>query len=181
METIYTTSAYAGQLFTRTFSKEAFLDDAQRSGARALRVQTRFFPERAMYWTRMFRDAAAKRGMDLAAIELSSELLGGEEAVNAQRANLSEWIRIAALSRIGRVMVRVDGAGDSADARRRLVSALEPLTGDIKQYGVKLVLASGSAALDDAQLLEAAKALGYDVCRVHFAGEAKGTDKLWEG
>ena len=75
MMRIFDTSAYIGQLMAGTFTREGFLKDAKAAGATELCVQVRFFPERAMYWTRMLRNAAAEQGMELTTIELSSELI----------------------------------------------------------------------------------------------------------
>ena len=72
-------------------------------------MDTRFFPERAMYWTRMLRNAASQQGMELSTLLLESELIAGVDTVEAQRANLSEWIRIAALSKIRNLKIRVNG------------------------------------------------------------------------
>lgn len=177
---IYDTSAYIGRLFEGAFSREDFLNDAKSHGATQLHVQARFFPERAMYWTRMFRNAAAERGMELTTIDLDSELIADEWTVREQRLNLSEWIRIAALSKIGQVRIHVDGEPGDERAVKRLIDALSPLTQMAGQYGTMLVLAGGSAALSDGQLLEAAKALGYGVCRVHAKGGLTGCDALWE-
>lgn len=176
---IYDTSEYVDRLFAGTFDREAFLDDAEKNGATELHVQTRFFPERAMYWTRMLRDAADRRGLSLTTLDLDSELIADERTVKAQRLNLTEWIRIAALSRIGRVRIHVDGDPTAENKAQRLAQALSPLAEQTRQYGTMLVLADGCAEFTDGQLLEAAKAVGYDVCRVAARGELAGTDALW--
>lgn len=180
MMKIYDTSAYVGRLFEGTFSREGFLNDAKASGATQLHVQTRFFPERAMYWTRMLRNAAATQGMELTTIDLESELIADERTVREQRLNLSEWIRIAALSKIGQIRIHVDGEPGDGQAVKRLVDALLPLAEMARQYGTILVLSKGSAEMSDRQLLQAAKALGYGICRVCAEGELTGCDALWE-
>ena len=179
MMRIFDTSAYIGQLMAGTFTREGFLKDAKAAGATELCVQVRFFPERAMYWTRMLRNAAAAQGMELTTIELSSELIAEEKTVKEQRLNLSEWIRIAALSKIKRIRIRVDGEPGDAQAAKRLVDALAPLMEMTRLYGTVLVLAFGSAEMSDAQLLEAAKALGYGSCRVGAQETLSGCDAWW--
>ena len=176
---IYDTSAYISQLFAGTFSREGFLNDALAAGAPQLHVQVRFFPERAMYWTRMMRNAAAEKGMALTTLELSSELIADERTVRAQQLNLSEWIRIAALSKIGSLCISVDGEPGDLQAAKRLVDALSPLMEMTRLYGTVLILSSGSAQMSDAQLLEAAKALGYASCRVKTRGTLLGCDAQW--
>lgn len=176
---VFDTSGYIAKLYAGTFNREDFLCDAKACGAEELHVDTRFFPERAMYWTRMLRNAASQQGMELSTLLLESELIAGVDTVEAQRANLSEWIRIAALSKIRNLKIRVNGRVGMNDAWSMLAQALHPLVAIARQYGTTLILTDGSARLGDNQLIRAAKALGYANCRISPAQTLSGTALHW--
>lgn len=170
MNTVYDTRGYKKALFKGEFDKQLFIQDALKNGASSIMVETCFFPERAMYWTRMFRTAAEKQGIRLSAIICDSNLLAEDrESREAALADLSEWVRIAALSKIPALKIRISGASSRLeDESCRLVSLLGSVVSDAKRYGVGLIV-SGNAGMNDADLLLVLKQLDFSVCRIEPA------------
>ena len=167
MNTVYDTKGYKKALFKGEFDKQVFIQDALKSGASSIMVETRFFPERAMYWTRMFRAAAEKEGLKLNAIVCDSNLLAEDsESRETALADLSEWVRIAALSKIPALKIRITGiSSHSGEEIRNLTSLLGIVVSDAKSYGVKLII-SDNAGIHTTDLLSVLKHLDYSMCRI---------------
>ena len=179
---MYTTRNYAHALFKKTFTRETFLADAAAAGADKVLVGSRFFPERAMYWTRMFRADAEKKGIQLAGIICDSELVTEEaDVLEAAKADLLEWIRIAALSRIAALRVRIDGDGTVDEAYvDSLAEALLSVVASAERYGTQLVFSAGTADIGEGLLLRLAKKLGYAACRIASGGSrTNAADSVW--
>ena len=181
MKRAFDTDAFTKQLHARDFSMPAFVDAAVRQGAETVAVGARFFPERAMYWTRLSRQEAEKKGLTLSAIIVDSELVTSDTAtLEAAQADLSEWIRIAGLSEIPALRVRLNGVDDQAPRDvPSLAAALAPLMVIAQRYGITLHLTAGDSGLTDEALLALAKALGYTSARVVTARPLSDADAMW--
>lgn len=162
----FDTSRYVRQLFNGSFQRETFLRDAKQAGTSELLVDVRFFPERAMYWTRMFREAASQEQLKLSTLLFDSMLIADQDTIEREHTNISEWIRIAALSKIPQLMLRINGQCRVPDKLQCLREALEPMVQLAHQYGMRLILSNGNAGLSGQDLLNTAKALGFEHVRI---------------
>lgn len=169
---VFTTSSFMPDLYKKEFTRQKFLDAAVATGADAIMVGSQFFPERAMYWTRMFRTDAEQRGLGFAGILCESELLvASSMAIKEAVSDLLEWIRISALSKISHLWVQINGMEPVDENRIEALSRdLQPVVKTAERYGIVLVFVDGTNAFGQNQLLTLVKKLGYTACRI---GEIK--------
>lgn len=178
---VFDASSFTSRLYKKNFTREEFLTQAKAKGADTILVDARFFPERAMYWTRMFRSDAQKMEISMKAIVRSS-LLATEDAnmLEAAKSDLLEWIRIAALSQIPNLHIKIDGVKTMDEAAiQSLAASLQPVFAAAQRYGTMLVFCRGTADITDEALLILLKSLGYTACRAIFALPPEGNDAAW--
>lgn len=179
---VFTTSSFMPDLYKKEFTREKFLDAAVAAGADTIMVGAQFFPERAMYWTRMFRADAEKRGLGFAGILCESELLiASSEAIQEAVSDLLEWIRISALSKISHLWVQINGMEPFDENRIETLSRdLQPVVMTAERYGIVLVFVDGTNMIGQNQLLTLVKKLGYTACRIGDVNEAPcENDSVW--
>lgn len=164
---VFDTSDYWKKLYKGEFSRDQFIQDARSSGADAIMVESVYFRERAMYWTRMFRKAAADAGLEMRAIICESNLLArSKEERDNTVADLFEWIRISALSYIPYLNIRITGSAELCEMPLACLSeTLKPVVETAKRYGMRLLF-SDRAGLGASRLLDLVKTLDYHVCSV---------------
>ncbi len=142
---------------------DRLLTEMASRGISKLIMDSTFFPERAMYWTRMAAGKGKQR-IDVVAINRRASLAAANEAdAEAAVYDLQEWGRICGLT--GLALLRVDLGGlaevEPAALARRIVR-VAALT---LQYGVRLIIA-GNGVLDDERIIGALADVGPDRCTV---------------
>ncbi len=178
---MFTTSSFINKLHKKTFTRQDFINSAVEAGAEKILVGNRFFPERAMYWTRMFRHDAEKAGLKLEGIICDSEMItDNSDTLEAAKSDLLEWIRIAALSKIPALHVHIDGVENVDESRiDYLAKSLESVVSSAEQYGIMIVFSAGTASINHQQLINLAKKLGYTACRVAASGDNILSNAAW--
>lgn len=141
---------------------DSLLDELGKRGISRLIVDSLFFPERAMYWTRMAAGKARQRGLTMVGINRGVNI-GDASSAEAEAAvyDLQEWGRICGLT--GLALLRADLTGLLQVGPSVLAARLMRVLAVTLRYGVRLVVA-GNDAVSTKDLMQAVYEIGPDGC-----------------
>jgi hypothetical protein len=153
---------FAWLRYDRADRLETLLDQLAKRKVAKLIVDSIFFPERAMYWTRMAARKARERNIEVVAINRRAAIgYASDTEVEPAVYDLQEWGRICGLTRLP--LLRVEMAGLVEVGPEILAARIQRVLDSTLQYGVRLLL-GGGGLVSTQQLLEAVARIGPDVC-----------------
>lgn len=150
---------------------DSLLDELGKRGISRLIVDSPFFPERAMYWTRMAAGKARQRGLTMVGINRGASLADASSAQSeAAVYDLQEWGRICGLTGLG--LLRADLTGLPQVGPSVLAARLARVLEVTLRYGVRLVVA-GNDVVPTKDLMQAMYEIGPDGCTLSLPGQPR--------